>query len=188
MELKKSERQKRLQGRMITVGVCACSAIPELFAMLQALRREGASVEIIMTPSATKLISPLMMQRESDKPVLVEQFELPKVFDKDHRRQADIMLIAPASANTVSKIALGICDNLLTTRVMSARCPVAVVLYCNPAMYEKKSLQRNIAQMKEDGFIFLQEADHPSRFPSTEMLVDEIIGIINASDDAKAAK
>lgn len=172
------EEQKRLQGRLITVGVCACSAVSELFAMLRALRKEGASVEIIMTPSAAKLISPLLLQRESDKPVLIEQFELAKAFDKDHRRQPDLLLIAPASANTVSKIAMGICDNLLTTRVMSARCPVAVVLQCNPMMYEKKSLRRNVAQMKEDGFIFLQDAGHPSRFPATEVLTEEIVRLV----------
>jgi phosphopantothenoylcysteine synthetase/decarboxylase len=182
MDKQKAAGTKRLEGRMITVGVCACSAISDLFALLHKLRREGASVEIIMTPSATKIISPIMMQRESDRPVLIEQFELPKTFEKDHRRQPDMMLILPASANTVSKIAHGICDNLLTTRVMSSRCPVAVGLHCNPMMYEKKSLQRNIAQMKEDGFIFLQDTEHPSRFASTDILIDEIVRIVSESD------
>lgn len=183
MDHRHSEKPKRLQDRMITVGVCACSSLSDLFTMLRLLRREGATVEIIMTPSATNLISPLLLQRESDRPVLVEQFELPKAFNKDHRRQPDLMLIAPASANTVSKIATGVCDNLLTTRVMSARCPVAIVLNCNPIMYQKKSLQRNIAQMKEDGFFFIQEDEHSSRFPAAEVLIDEVVRIVNEAHE-----
>ena len=178
MEREHKEREKRLAGRSIVVGICACGSPSEPFDLLRALRREGASVEILMTPNATQLISPLMLQRESDKPVLFEQFELPRSFDKDHRRKPDLMLIAPASANTVSKVALGLADNLLTTRAMSARCPVAFVLRCNPFMYEKKSLQRNIEVLKEDGYVFIQDPEKPSRFPPLPQLIDAVVVLL----------
>lgn len=178
MEKERKDTIKKLEGKHIVVGICACSGIAETFGVLSMLRREGASVEIIMTPNATKLISPIMLQRETSKPVLWEQFELPKSFDKDHRHKPDLLLVAPASANTVSKVALGVADNLLSTRILSATCPVAFVLRCNPMMYSKRSIQRNIELLKEDGVVFIQNPEKPSDFPTMDVLLDEIIKII----------
>lgn len=179
-----SKNEKRLEGKNITVGICACGSPTEPFELLHALRREGAATEIIMTPNSTELLSPIMLQRETSKPVLYEQFALPKTYDRNHNREkTDLMLIAPASANTVSKVALGLADNLLTTRILSATCPVAFVLRCNPHMYEKPAVQRNIATVKEDGMLFIQSDERPSMFPDVDYIIDEAIRIIKEKED-----
>lgn len=178
------EKEKRLTGRNITVGICACGSPTEPFDLLHALRKEGADIEVIMTPNSTELFSPIMVQRETSKPVLINQFELPKVFDKDHNKgKTDLLLVAPASANTVSKSALGLADNLLSTRILSATCPVAFILRCNPHMYEKASIQRNIASLKDDGMLFIQNEERPSMFPKIDYIIDEIIKIIEENDE-----
>jgi len=178
MNVEKTPSEKRLAGKHIVVGICACGSPSETFELLRALRKEGATVEIIMTKNATELISPLLLQRETNKPVLFEQFELPKSFDQNHHQTPDLMLIAPASANTVSKVALGLADNLLTTRILAAQCPVAFVLRCNPIMYGKPSIQRNINTLKADGFTFIQDENKPSNFPPIQILMEEVLKLI----------
>jgi len=178
MHPEKTPSEKRLAGKHIVVGICACGSPTEPFELLRALKKEGANVEIIMTKNATELISPLLLQRETNKPVLYEQFELPKSFDQNHHQSPDLMLIAPASANTVSKVALGLADNLLTTRILSSQCPVAFVLRCNPFMYQKPSIQRNIKTLKEDGITFIQDENKPSSFPSIQKLIDEVVQLL----------
>lgn len=181
---KHEEHEKRLEGKNITVGICACGSPTEPFDLLHALRREGANTEVIMTPNSTELLSPIMIQRETSKPVLYEQFALPKTYDRNHNREkTDLMLIAPASANTVSKVALGLADNLLTTRILSATCPVAFILRCNPHMYEKPTIQRNISTIKEDGMLFIQDDERPSMFPKIDYIIDEIIRIIKENEE-----
>lgn len=181
---KYEEHEKRLADKNITIGICACGSPTEPFDLLHALRKEGANTEVIMTPNATELLSPIMIQRETSKPVLYEQFALPKTYDQNHNREkTDLMLIAPASANTVSKVALGLADNLLTTRILSATCPVAFILRCNPHMYEKPAVQRNIATIKEDGMLFIQNDERPSMFPKIDYILDEIIRIIQENEE-----
>ena len=177
--MSKEKTPGRLEGKNIKVGMCACGGVPEAFELLSALRKEGADLEIVMTPSAAKVFSPIMVQRESNKPVLIEQFELPKVFDDKHNRtKADLFLIAPASADTVNKAACGIADNLLTTNILAARCPVAYILRCNPAMYEKPVTKRHIAQMIEDGAIFLNNEDKPNKYPPINEIIDKVVDLL----------
>src|SRR5690606_14164146 len=95
--------------------------------------KEEASVQVIMTPESTQFITPLTLSTLSKKPVLVDYYD-PKTGEWNNHvhlgLHADLMLIAPASANTVAKLANGFCDNLLAATYLSAKCPV----YLAPAM------------------------------------------------------
>ncbi|MDK2935279.1 MAG: hypothetical protein PWP62_287 [Eubacteriaceae bacterium] len=167
-----------LKNKTITLGITACSPAIKALDLITELRKLGASVHVIMTPNAANFVSPLLIQREAGTPVLIEQFELPKVYDTNHQSVAarsDLLLLAPASANTLGKTANGIADNLLSTNILSAKTPIMVATHINPTMYSKKSVQRNIAQLKEDGFIFVEHPDENAQFKSLFAGVEAII-------------
>ncbi|WKY43254.1 flavoprotein [Eubacteriaceae bacterium ES2] len=180
-----------LKNKTITLGITACSPAIRALDLITELRKLGASVHVIMTPNATNFVSPLLIQREAGTPVLIEQFELPKAYDNNHQSVAarsDLLLLAPASANTLGKAANGIADNLLSTNILSAKTPIMVATHINPTMYSKKSVQRNIAQLKEDGFIFVEHPDENAKFKSLFPGVEAILEAIKIEltpDDAK---
>lgn len=167
-----------LDGKVITIGICACSPAPKALDLIRALRKKGAEVHAILTPNAQNFVSDLLVQRETGTPIQVEQFELPKVYDTAHKqlsRQSDLLLLAPVSANTLGKAANGIGDNLLSTTVLSANSAIVAATHINPMMYANKSVQRNIKQLKEDGFIFVEsDAPKESLFPSVERILETV--------------
>lgn len=170
-----------LNNKTITLGITACSPAVKTLDLIAGLRSLGASVHVIMTPNSTHFVSPMLVQREAGTPILIEQFELPKAFDANHQSlsvKSNLLLIAPASANTLGKAANGIADNLLSTNILSAKSPIMVATHINPTMYSKKSVQRNICQLIEDGFIFVphpdENAKHPSLFPGIEAIIEAV--------------
>lgn len=167
-----------LDGKVITIGICACSPAPKALDLIRALRKKGAEVHAILTPNAQNFVSDLLVQRETGTPIQVKQFELPKVYDTAHKqlsRQSDLLLLAPVSANTLGKAANGIGDNLLSTTVLSANSAIVAATHINPMMYANKSVQRNIKQLKEDGFIFVEsDAPKESLFPSVERILETV--------------
>ena len=172
-----------LDGKTIILGVTACSPAIKSLDLIKALKKLGAEVHVVMTPNAVNFVSPLLVQREAGTPLQLEQFELPKAFDQNHKSlsvQADLLLIAPASANTLGKAANGIGDNLLSTKVLSVNTPIVVATHINPIMYKKASVQRNVKQLKEDGFIFVDNGDKekPSKFPSIEKIVETVKAVL----------
>src|SRR5688500_17213659 len=122
-----------LRGKKIILGVCGGIAAYKTAVLTRLLVKAGAEVRIIMTPSAHQFITPLTLSSLSKNPVLTS-------FEKDNTGEwnnhvelglwADAMIIAPATANTVAKIANGLCDNLLLAIYLSARCP----FFLSPAM------------------------------------------------------
>ena len=105
-----------------------------------------------------------MVQRSVDHAIAIDAFELPKVWEKEHKpltTLADILLIAPASANILGKAACGIADDLLSTTIISMRKPIVIATHINDMMYASPSVQRNINTLKHDGF-FLSTIANPS--------------------------
>lgn len=167
-----------LNEKTITLGITGCSPAVVALDLIKELRLLGADVHVIMTPHSVNFVTPLMVQREASTPVLIEQFELPKAFDSNHKAvsvKSDLLLIAPASANILGKAAHGIADNLLSTNVLSAKSPIMVATHINPTMYSKASVQRNILQLKEDGFIFVENPNPKTKYTSFFPGVDAII-------------
>ena len=113
-----------LEGKTIVLGVTGGIAIYKSLDLVSRLRKEGAKVEVIMTSAAKEFVRPLSFQTMSNNPVHHEMFSDISNYDVEHislAKDADLVVIAPATANTIGKIANGIADNLLTTVVMATR-------------------------------------------------------------------
>ncbi|MFA5713908.1 MAG: bifunctional phosphopantothenoylcysteine decarboxylase/phosphopantothenate--cysteine ligase CoaBC [Bacteroidales bacterium] len=143
-----------LKGKHIVLGVTGSIAAYKAAALTRALIKEGAEIKVIMTATAKEFITPLTMATLSKHPILVEFFN-PENGDWNSHVSlgvwADLLLIAPASANTMAKMASGIADNLLLTTYLSAKCPVMAAPAMDLDMYKHPATQNNIDKLKEIG-------------------------------------
>jgi len=151
-----------INGKRIVVGITGSIAAYKSADLASRLTKLGAEVNAIFTESGEKLISPLSIQSVSGKKVFTEQ----DLWDgKGHvvhinlAHTADLLVIAPATANTIAKLAYGIADNLLTVTVLAASCPVIIAPAMDAGMYENTITQKNIGLLKERGFIFIGPAE-----------------------------
>lgn len=139
------------QGKKILLGVCGSIAAYKIASLIRLLIKAGAEVQVVMTPGATAFITPLTLSTLSKKPVLVEYFDADTGAWNNHvdlALQADLMLIAPASANTLAKFAQGFCDNLLTACYLSAKCPVFIAPAMDLDMWKHPATVKNIALLQ----------------------------------------
>lgn len=141
-------------GKHILLGVTGSIAAYKAAVLTRSLVREGAQVQVVMTPLAKQFITPLTMATLSRNPILVDFFDPENGAWNSHvslGEWADLYLIAPATANTLGKMAHGIADNLLLTCYLSARCPVAVAPAMDLDMYAHPTTQENIAKLRSLG-------------------------------------
>lgn len=142
-----------LKGKKIILGITGSISAYKAAFLCRLLIKQEAAVQVVMTESAAAFISPLSLSTLSKNPVLIQ------MFDEDNNWSnhvnlglwADLMVVAPASANTIAKMANGICDNLLLAVYLSAKCPVAIAPAMDLDMWKHASTQRNIRLLKEDG-------------------------------------
>ncbi len=147
-----------LSGKNILLGITGGIAAYKSAFLVRLLVRRGANVKVIMTPAAKQFIAPLTFATLSQNPVLTEFFNPENGEWNSHVRLglwADAMIIAPATANTIGKMANGIADNLLTTSYLSVKCPVFVAPAMDLDMYNHQATQRNIATLKAAGNIII---------------------------------
>ena len=143
-----------LKGKHIILGITGSIAAYKSAVLCRLLVSAGAEVRVIMTPLDKQFITPLTMATLSQHPILVDFFNPENGEWNSHVRLgewADLYLIAPASANTMAKMATGVADNLLLTTYLSARCPVAIAPAMDLDMYAHVATQRNMEQLREDG-------------------------------------
>ena len=132
-------------------GGVACYKIAEL---VRRLTEQGAQVDVVMTEAATHFITAVTMQALSGRHVYVDAWDSRMANNMPHidlTRGADLVLIAPASADFMAKLAHGMADDLLSTLCLARPCPLAVVPAMNREMWEKPATQRNVAQLADDG-------------------------------------
>ncbi|MDY0252959.1 MAG: bifunctional phosphopantothenoylcysteine decarboxylase/phosphopantothenate--cysteine ligase CoaBC [Tenuifilaceae bacterium] len=150
-----------LKGKNILVGITGSIAAYKAATLVRLLVKEGASVKVVMTPLAKEFITPLTLATLSRNPILVDFFN-PENGDwnshVDLGMWADLYLIAPASANTMGKMAHGVADNLLLTSYLSAKCPVMVAPAMDLDMYQHPTTQSNINILKGFGNIIIEAA------------------------------
>lgn len=142
-----------LKGKKILLGVCGSIAAYKSAFLVRLLVKAGAQVQVVMTPAAQQLITPLTLSTLSKNPVL-SKFSDEDGNWNDHVAMglwADVMLIAPTTANTLSKMATGQCNDLLSAVYLSARCPVVVSPAMDLDMWHHPSTQRNISTLLSDG-------------------------------------
>jgi len=142
----------------IILGITASIAIYKACEIVRRLRKEGFSVTVVMTKEAEKLISPLLFQSLSENKVYIDLFERPQDWEIEHvslAKRADLILIAPATANIIAKLASGICDDLLTCLVLAAKARVLIAPAMHENMYKHKITQENIQKLKSIGYKFI---------------------------------
>lgn len=143
-----------LRGRKILIGVSGGIAAYKTSTLIRLLVREGSEVKVIMTEHAKDFITPLTLATLSKNPVFTEFFSPENGSWNSHIELglwADLYLIAPATANTISKMATGIADNLLLTAYLSSRCPVFVAPSMDVDMLNHPSIRRNIETLRMTG-------------------------------------
>lgn len=148
-----------LKGKTIIVGVCGGIAAYKVVDAVSRLKKLNADVYVIMTENATKFVTPLTFQSISHNPVYVDMFTEPKMWNVEHialAQRADLILIAPATANIIGKIANGIADCFLTTTVMASKAPVLFIPAMNYNMYGNPIVQSNIEKLTSFGYGFME--------------------------------
>lgn len=146
--------RRPLDGRRILLGITGSIAAYKAAVLCRLLKTAGADVRVVMTPLAKQFITPLTMATLSKNPILVEFFDPENGAWNSHvalGEWADCYLIAPATANTLAKMATGVADNLLLTTYLSARCPVVVAPAMDLDMYAHEATQQNLRTLAARG-------------------------------------
>lgn len=147
-----------LKDKTIMIGITGGIAAYKIPALVRMFKKEGADVRVVMTPSALNFVTKLTLQTLSNNEVYVENFEIDE-YKPGHISlcdEADIFVIAPASANTIGKIANGICDNLLTSVACAFKKPIILVPAMNTGMWENPFVQENIEKLKKNGYYIIE--------------------------------
>ena len=184
----------QLQGKNIIVGITGSIAAYKAATLVRGLVKEGAEVVVVMTPAAKEFITPVTLSTLSGKPVVSEFFD-----SKDGKWHshvslgmwADLMLIAPASASTMGKMANGVADTHLVTTYMSAKCPVMVAPAMDLDMYKHPANQRNMKTLQEYGNILIEPASGElasgligkGRMEEPEIIVRDVIDFFKKKVD-----
>lgn len=145
-------------GKNVLLGVTGGIAAYKSAILTSLLKKAGAGVDVIMTEAAARFVAPLTFETLSGNAVVTDLFSREKPWEVEHialAKKADIAIVAPATANTVAKLACGIADNMLTTTLLACKCPVVVAPAMNTAMYENIATQVNFQILKDRGFIVL---------------------------------
>lgn len=149
----------RLEGKKIILGITGSIAAYKAAILLRLLIKEGAEVQVVITDAGKEFITPVTLSALSGKPVVSEFFGANDGSWNSHvdlGLWADLMLIAPATATTMGKMAAGIADNMLVTTYMSAKCPVFVAPAMDLDMFAHPSTQKNIATLKDYGNMVIE--------------------------------
>ncbi|HPI36690.1 MAG TPA: bifunctional phosphopantothenoylcysteine decarboxylase/phosphopantothenate--cysteine ligase CoaBC [Ignavibacteriaceae bacterium] len=183
-----------LSGKKIIVGITGCIAAYKSCLLVRDLMRRGAEVKVVMTPSALEFIAPLTLAALTRNDVIVNTFPASqeagvtlKTWHIDYALWADLMVIAPASVNTVAKIANGFCDNALTTLTAALRCPLLLSPAADVDMYQSPFTQENIMKLKGKGIHILEAEEGElasglsgkGRLPEIDKVIDSIETILS---------
>jgi phosphopantothenoylcysteine decarboxylase/phosphopantothenate--cysteine ligase len=147
-----------LAGKRIALGVTGGIAAYKAAELLRLLIKEGASVQVVMSEAATHFVTPVTFQALSGQPVFTDQWDARVANNMAHidlSRAADLLLVAPASADFLAKLANGLADDLLTTLVLARDCPLLVAPAMNRQMWENPATVRNVATLRGDGVLIV---------------------------------
>lgn len=144
-----------LKGKTVVVGVTGGIAVYKIPNLVSMLKKAGADVYVIMTKNSMEFITPLPFETLTGHNCIVDTFAHNFTMDVEHisiSKKADLVIIAPCTANVIGKIANGIADDMLTTTIMACTCPVLISPAMNTKMYENKIVQKNISTLKANGY------------------------------------
>src|SRR5262245_47012341 len=178
---------------MIVLGVSGGIACYKAVELVRLLVKAGFAVQVIMTRAAMEFVTPLTFQTLSGNPVAAETFNLTQESEIGHINladQADLFVVAPATANIIGKIANGVADDLLTTVIMAAQAPVLIAPAMNIHMFENPILQENLRKLRRVGYHVLEPAEGflacgyegKGRLPDPEKIVEEVHRLMKKKD------
>jgi phosphopantothenoylcysteine decarboxylase/phosphopantothenate--cysteine ligase len=182
-----------ISNKNIVLGVSGGIAAYKSVELLRLLIKEKANVRVIMTKNASEFVRPLTFWALSRQPVCTSLFETvddASIRHIDWANQADAVIIAPATANIIGKIAGGIADDALSTFILAVRCPVVICPAMNTNMFEAKAVRRNLERLKSDGhFVIEPESGElacgttgPGRLPEPEDILDRLLFYLSPKD------
>lgn len=148
----------QLAGRQVILGVCGSIAAYKSVLLLRLLQQEGADVHVALTPDAERFVGRLTLASLSQNPVFDNLWDTTHSWSRHVHlaRQAQLLIVAPTTANTLAKLAHGLCDNAVTALALSATCPLLVCPAMDHEMYEHPATQANIAVLRERGCHILE--------------------------------
>lgn len=152
---------ENLSGKTVLLGITGGIAAYKMANVTSALRKTGAEVHCILTQNATQFITPLTFETLSNNRCIVDTFDRNFQYDVAHvslAKKADVILIAPATANVIAKLAHGLADDMLTTTILACRCPKLIAPAMNTNMYENPVTQDNLALLRRYGWEVIEPA------------------------------
>ena len=188
-----------LKGKTVLLGVTGSIAAYKIAYLASALKKLHAQVHVLMTQNATNFINPITFETLTGNKCLVDTFDRNFQFSVEHvsiAKQADVVMIAPASANVIGKLAHGIADDMLTTTIMACNCKKIVSPAMNTNMYENPIVQDNLAILQHYGYEVIEPASGylacgdtgAGKMPEPEMLLDYILREIAKEKDLLGRK
>ena len=188
-----------LQGKTVLLGVTGSIAAYKIAYLASALKKLHAQVHVLMTKNATNFINPITFESLTGNKCLVDTFDRNFQFQVEHvsiAKQADVVMIAPASANVIGKLAHGIADDMLTTTIMACKCKKIISPAMNTNMYENPIVQDNLAILQHYGYKVIEPASGylacgdtgAGKMPEPEMLLEYILREIAKEKDLSGRK
>ncbi len=150
-----------LKGKTVLLGVTGSIAAYKIASLASALKKLHADVHVLMTPNATNFINPITFESLTGNKCLVDTFDRNFQFQVEHvsiAKRADVVMIAPASANVIGKLAHGIADDMLTTTIMACKCKKYISPAMNTNMFENPIVQDNLKTLEHYGYEVIQPA------------------------------
>lgn len=194
--LENQKKRINLRGKHILIGVTGGIAAYKTAGLVRYFKKLEADVKVVMTPASCDFITPLTLATLSQNPVAIELYDAKTGVWTNHvdlAMWADVMVIAPLTANTLAKMATGQSDNLLLTTYLSTQCPVIVAPAMDLDMYKHPSTARNLAQLEKDGVTvipadsgFLASGlEGQGRMPEPEVIGDFVVDFLQGKQRAK---
>lgn len=180
----------------VVLGVTGGIAAYKSAAIVSRLRKAGVNVHVIMTEHAQRFVAPLTFESLSNNPVVTDMFERPETWEVEHialARRAEVFVIAPATANIICKLAMGLADDMLSTTALATKAPMLLAPAMNTGMWTAEATQRNVQILKDRGvhFIgpeggFLACGDSGAgRMSEPEAIADAILALLEPKQDLK---
>lgn len=188
-----------LKGKTVVVGVTGSIAAYKAAQLVSDLVKEGCDVNVVMTKNALNFINPVTFETLTKNKCLTDTFDRNFKYNVEHvalSQRADIFIIAPATANIIGKAACGIADDMLSTMMLAATCPIMIAPAMNTYMYENGIVQENLERLRRHGFIIIEPASGrlacgetgKGKLPDTAYLIEEIKYLIGLGRDLQGMK
>ncbi|WMJ82100.1 bifunctional phosphopantothenoylcysteine decarboxylase/phosphopantothenate--cysteine ligase CoaBC [Clostridium sp. MB40-C1] len=185
--------------KTVVLGVTGGIAVYKALDVVSRLKKEDIDVHVIMTEHAAKFVSPMSFQSLSQNMVIVDMFAEPKAWEIQHislAKKADLMVVVPATANILGKVACGIADDMLSTTIMATKAPIVFAPAANTNMFLNPIVQDNIIKLKQYGYKFIEPESGrlacgdvgAGKLADTKLISDTIISMLYDIKDLKGKK